>query len=286
MKEPHVRTISIGDHDIEYLEYDGEGPVIIMLHATGFLPWLWHPIARRLGGEYRIIAPYFCDHREAEPEDGGLSWMILAEDICELCSRLKLENPFMVGHSMGATILTLANASLGLKASGLAAFEPIYLPEQVYEVDLSVEQHPLAAKSIKRRNFWEDHEQARDYLRSKKLFASWDEEVLELYLEHGMISREEGGLSLACHPRKEASLFLGGSHRNPWPLLKKLTCPVLVIEGETSGNRSFIDLQKAVSMMPEGGYRLVEGAGHLIPMEKPEESAQLISEFFGKIKNI
>jgi len=281
MNEPEIRTQNIGDHDIEYLYYEGEGPVIIMLHATGFLPWLWHPVARRLCGDYRVIAPYFCDHRDADPEAGGLSWVTLAEDLCEFCRRLELEAPLLVGHSMGATVMTLAAALHEQETRGMVFFEPIYLPEQVYEIDLAVEQHPLASKSIKRRNFWEDHDAARDYLRSKKLFAVWDEEALELYLKYGMISGDGGGLTLACHPRKEASLFMGGSHRNPWPLLEKLIGPVLVLEGETSENRAFIDLKKAASMMGQGTYRLVEGAGHLIPMEKPEESAGLIAEFFG-----
>ncbi len=281
MTEPKVCTQNIGDHDIEYLDYGGSGPVLIMLHATGFLPWLWHPVARRLCGDYRVIAPWFCDHREGEPEEGGVSWAVLAEDLCELCRRLELERPFLVGHSMGATVMTIAGAIHGQKARGMVFFEPIYLPEQVYEIDMTVDQHPLASKSIRRRNHWENHDAARDYLRSKKLFAAWDDEVLDLYLEYGMISGDTGGLTLACHPRREASLFMGGGHRNPWPLLEKLVSPVLVVEGETSENRAFIDLKKAASLIPGGEYHLVEGAGHLIPMEKPAESAELISSFFG-----
>jgi lipase len=49
----------IGDIDISYLLYEGDGPPLIFLHATGFLPWLWHPLARDLSVVYRIIAPYF-----------------------------------------------------------------------------------------------------------------------------------------------------------------------------------------------------------------------------------
>jgi len=75
---------------IEYLLYEGSGPIILFLHGTGFLPWTWHPIARRLNKEYRIIVPFFCDHRTAEPEEGGLKWKILADDLCEFCH---LENP-------------------------------------------------------------------------------------------------------------------------------------------------------------------------------------------------
>ena len=54
---PEVKKQSIGDIDIQYLSYEGEGPAVIFLHATGFLPWIWHPIARALAPSYRILAP-------------------------------------------------------------------------------------------------------------------------------------------------------------------------------------------------------------------------------------
>ncbi len=79
--QPKIRSQDIGDADLQYLFYDGSGPTIILLHATGFLPWLWHPIARELSDSFQIIAPYFCDHRETDPAKGGLSWMKLADDV-------------------------------------------------------------------------------------------------------------------------------------------------------------------------------------------------------------
>jgi hypothetical protein len=47
---PQVKTQDIGDADLTYLDYDGQGPTIMMLHATGFLPWLWDATARALSG--------------------------------------------------------------------------------------------------------------------------------------------------------------------------------------------------------------------------------------------
>src|SRR5208337_3491529 len=87
---PKVLTQDIGDADLSYLLYEGEGPPIVLLHATGFLPWLWHPIARELAPGRQVIAPYFCDHRESDPEKGGLNWLTVAQDLAELCKRLGL----------------------------------------------------------------------------------------------------------------------------------------------------------------------------------------------------
>jgi lipase len=278
--QPEIRYADITGSRIEYLYYDGDGPVIIMLHATGFLPWLWHPIAKRLAGSCKIIAPYFCDHRHNEPEDGGVSWLVLAKDLCDLCQTLEIEKPLLAGHSMGATVITIANAIYGSPAEKIIMIEPIYLPEHIYSAGLTVEQHPLASKAIRRRNKWVNRDEALEYLRSKPLFASWNSEALELYLNYGMVPGASGGLTLNCSPRRETALFMGGLSYNPWPLLHKITSPTLILEGEKSGNRSYIDLKKAASLMQYGTYRLVEGAGHLIPMEKPGETANIFKEFF------
>lgn len=278
---PLIKREKIDDSiAIEYLLYEGNGPTILFLHGTGFLPWLWHPIARRLNDEFRIIAPFLCDHRDAEPEEGGLKWKILADDFCEFCHRLDIRDPYLVAHSMGATVTTIAASIDPALAQKMILMEPIFLPEQRYSTSISVNQHPLASKSIKRRNEWKDRNEAREYLMARALYNSWDAEVLDLFLQHGMVENNTGGIRLACSPRREASVFMGGLHYNPWPLLSGIQCPVLVLEGAESENRSFIDLRKAASLFPQGEYRLLEGIGHTIPMEIPEEIAMIIREFY------
>ena len=278
---PQILTQDIGDVDLSYLSYDGDGPTLILMHATGFLPWLWHPIARELAPSFRIIAPYFCDHRETDPEQGGLSWMTIAEDLAIFCERLDIQDAALVGHSMGATVLMLSHVSFGLSARGIIMIEPIFLPEDFYTIKITVDEHPLASKSIKRRNSWQDKTEAIHYLKGRSLFRKWDEEMLELYIRYGMREGDSGGLTLACSPKREASLFMGGMHFDPWPLIPKVKCPALIIEGQESDNRAYIDLKTATSLLPNGTYKLVEGAGHLIPMEKPGEITGIIREFFG-----
>ena len=276
---PETLSVNIGDTDLQYLYYHGKGRVVILLHATGFLPWLWHPIARELSGEYRVIAPYFCDHRETDPIKGGLSWMKLAEDLCQLCEKLNIASPVLVGHSMGATVMTIAEATHGPRAAGMILIEPIFLPQDFYKLKLRVDDHPLASQSIRRRNLWEDTTAAKAYLRNKGMFKHWDEEFLDLYIQHGMVEESSGGLELTCSPEKEASLFMGGLGYDPWPMLPKISCPTLVLEGQNSENRQFIDLKTGAEELPNGSYRLIADAGHLIPMEKPKETIQFVSGF-------
>ena len=104
--------------------------------------------------------------------------------------------------------------------------------------------------------------------------------MLEIYIEHGMEKTPGGELMLICHPEKEASLFMGGNHFNPWPVMQNINCPVCLVEGELSENRMIIDLARAAEVFPDAELVQVEGAGHLIPMEKPGETFSLIKDFF------
>lgn len=281
---PETRFQDIGDVELQYLDYAGGEPAIILLHATGFLPWLWHPVARRLAGTHRVLAPYFCDHRVAELDDGGLHWMTLAEDMARFSAGLGIEKPVLVGHSMGGTVMTFAEANFNLKAAGLILIEPIFFPEDYYRVQVQVEDHPLAGKSLRRRNQWEDAAAVKAYLKSKPLFAQWEEEFLDLYIEHGTVPKQDFGLELTCPPPREAALFMGGMHYDPWPLLPKVQCPVLVLEGDRSANRSFIDLEKAAAEFPHGRFQRMADAGHLLVMEKPKEVLGLIKAFIALVR--
>ena len=280
---PKVLLQDIGDVDLSYLLYEGDGPTIVLMHATGFLPWLWHPIARELAPRWRVIAPYFCDHRDSDPEKGGLNWLTIAQDLANFCKGLGLDRPAMAGHSMGATVITLANAAFDLDVRGLILIEPIFLPEDFYKAQITIDLHPLASKAIRRRDTWSDPVEAHAYLRSKAMFKNWDNEMLDLYVEYGMKNLDAGGLQLACSPKREASLFMGGMQYDPWPLLPNVTCPTLILEGEESENRAFIDLKKAASAFKQATYRMVNGAGHLIPQEKPTETIEIIRDFFGPL---
>lgn len=278
--QPQILTQEVGDADLQYLHFAGAPPTVICLHATGFLPWLWLPIARELTDKCQIIAPYFCHHRDTDPEKGGLSWMLLAEDLVKMCKALEIQRPYFVGHSMGATIALLANHLMNNSAEKMVLIEPILLPEEIYEVEFGVEDHSLASKSIKRRNHWKDREEARTYFKSKALFENWDDEMLDLYVEHGTCDHTEDGVTLACSPRREASLFMGSRHYNPWPLLSEVACPTKIIAGGNSEYESFIDLKRIAKTIPEGTYTSVEGAGHLVTMENPKAISGLIRDHF------
>jgi lipase len=283
---PALQFQDVDGARLPYLGFPGNAsaPHMVFVHATGFLPWLWQPIIEKFVPASQAWAPFICDYRSCNPESGGLSWEVISRDLSTFCRLQQIHRPLVIGHSMGATVSAIAAAGYGVEPRGLILIEPIFLPEEIYSMKPDVNKHPLASRSIKRTNSWSDEKEAWSYLKSRPLFANWDERVLRLYLEYGMQRQQEGDLKLTCSPENEAAMFMGGWDINPWPLLAKLACPVLVIEGELTENKGFVDVQRAVSLLPRGEYKSIAGAGHLIPMQKPDELAQIIQEFDQRIK--
>ena len=279
---PPLAMHDVGGVELPFLYYEGEAPPLLFVHATGFLPCLWHPIIEEIKPHKEAWAPYICNYRDCHPEK-GLGWDIIARDLISFCSSQNITDNLAIGHSMGATVLTVASALFGMQPRGMILIEPIFLPEEFYSMDIKLKDHPLASQSIKRKNSWQDETTALAYLKSKSLFAGWDEQMLQFYLKYGMEKQAAGDLKLACSPRNEAALFMGGKTTNPWPLLKLLTCPVLILEGEKSGNKAFVDLPRAVSMLQDGRYLSIPDAGHLVPMQKPRKIVQIINDFLAEV---
>jgi lipase len=282
---PRRLTQSIGEAEIKYLLYGGPGKTLILLQATGFPPELWHPIAQDLSGFYRIIVPSYYDHREAMSSNEGISWLLLAQDLKAFCDALQIKKPLIVGHSMGGTVAAISKGVCGLEVGRMILIEPIILIEDLYRIPFTTQDHPLASKSIKRLSHWPDESDLRQYLASKDLFKNWDREMLELYIRYGFRKDPSGAIQLNCSPTKEAALFMGGMKANPWPILPKILCPVQVLEGESSENRVFVELEKASYLMPQGSYALIGGVGHLMPMERPQKVTQIIRNFFPEVKH-
>lgn len=69
---PQGGKVRLANTDLSYLEWTAVGEPLVLLHATGMHPWLWHPIVMKLWPKYRIVAPYLCDHRKVDPDQGGV----------------------------------------------------------------------------------------------------------------------------------------------------------------------------------------------------------------------
>jgi len=274
-------TVDADGTAIHYLDWEGSGPPLILIHATGFLGALWRPIAERLADRFRVIAIDQRGHGDSDAPASGYTFETFARDLQRVIEALRLDRPLAAGHSAGgSTIVVHAAAHPGV-ISRAVLIEPI-LPRPDWFTDPPPEGRTnasLADGARKRRAVWRDAGEAFASYRKKETFRTWREDVLRCYVEEGMRRRDDGRVELKCSPEVEGLFFDAVRGPDFWSLLPEVRCPALFLWGGESHLHGR-GLGAAADAVPNGRNVIVPGATHFLPQERPDEVARLMQEYF------
>ena len=88
----------------------GEGPTVVVLHGLFGAGRNWTQMAQALAAHHRVILPDARNHG-ASPWSESMSYPDMAQDVAALIEREGLQQPVVIGHSMGGkTAMALALA--------------------------------------------------------------------------------------------------------------------------------------------------------------------------------
>jgi pimeloyl-ACP methyl ester carboxylesterase len=266
---------------IHYLRWGGDGPPVLLNHATGFLAALWGPVAERLAeAGYTVYAPDARGHGDSEKPEAtweNYDWHRFADDMEAFLEHLGLRGIPLIGHSMGAGVgLFVAGHNPGLFAR-IVAIEPIAMPGSVPMDERRREE--MAAGARRRRMVFGSREEMIEQYRSRDTFKRCTEEALRLYAEEGTFQRDDGQVELKCSGAIEGEVFASSSTLNIWSMLPDLEAPVLVIRGEHTEGFLGMVAQQVSERVRNGSLLTIADAGHLVPMERPDAVADEVIAF-------
>lgn len=268
-------------------DFGGDGPVLHFAHANAYPIKSYSHFLQLLTDAFRVIGMNQRPMWREEVPDGFDDWGVLADDLITALEQFGNGPVFGVGHSMGAIATLIASYRRPDLFHKIILIEPVILAEPVYGhmAKMSVEErasvNPMMSIAAKRRNTWETKEQAKEYFESKAFFQKFSIEAQQDYLKHGVVVREQGGFELAYRREWEARIY--GTTGNPWPFLADMKVPCLIVRAEHSdvvrSEEEWLEIQeRAVGTV----CKQFDGAGHMLPMEKPEGMQQLIKDFLGQ----
>jgi len=266
-----------GGISIAVRSWPGEGdPAFSFVHATGFCKEVWIPVIEELHGrgvELPMLAWDQRGHGDSEVSSPPFDWWDLARDALAVIG----PRPVMgVGHSSGAAALVMAAVLDPSRFQALVLVEPIIFPPPfVRPVD-----HPLAEAARRRRAIFSNLAEVRDHFSSRPLFAGWDPRALEGFLRGGLRSADQGW-ELKCRPEVEAEFYLGAAVHGAWDRLPELDLPVLVVAGSDSTSHPPEVVAELIGRIPGARAVVVEGAGHMVPMQRPSELAAIVAGLLG-----
>ncbi|WP_293662469.1 alpha/beta hydrolase [Rhodoferax sp. OV413] len=187
---------------------------------------------------------------------------------------------WLAGHSMGGFLSLMAAAKHPELARGVVLIDsPLVGGWRSKVVGLAkttqlVGSVSPGAVSRKRRYQWPDAAAALEHFRHKKMFARWDPQVLQDYINDFPL--DGSGKRVLAFERDVETAVYNTLPDNLDKLLKRhpVKCPVTFIGGSHSEElrRVGMDLSAKVS---QGRIMMLDGS-HLFPMEKPLTTAAAI----------
>lgn len=282
---PSTDGVVVSAHD-----FGGDGPLLVLCHATGFCGAIWAPIAHALTDRFHCVSLDFRGHgRSVRPEGLDLAWTGMAQDLLAVIDEFRRrrgegvgDTVFAAGHSMGGAAIVLAELARPGTITKAWALEPILFPtpEDVErdEHGIIVHQSPLVAGARRRRAEFESRDAAYERYASRPPFSDVDPDVLRIYVDEGFADLADGSVRLRCEPESEASTFehsLCGAFEH----LDEIDVPFLVA-ASGDGQPPALVVDEVVSRNPRFVRWEYPDLTHFAPLEDPGRIAADIGRWF------
>lgn len=259
-------------------------PDIVFMHATGFNARTYRALLAPLGERFHVLALDARGHGLTQLPAGVFgytSWRRHRDDLIAVLEHFTAPVT-LAGHSMGATVSLLTAGKRTDLVAGLALIEPVILPSAAYamaELPLGplMQRYamPLARGAAARRAAFPDRQSAVNAFTGRGVFKTFPEDVITDYVADGLVEDGKGGFKLACRPVFEAATYCAHRH-DPWGALRKITDPLVLLRAERGSTILEASMHRVASIKPDARVATVEGAGHMLPMERPDRARAAI----------
>ncbi|HEY7954521.1 MAG TPA: alpha/beta hydrolase [Polyangia bacterium] len=269
------------------LEWGAEDPArdhtVILLHGFLDLAYGWVPtVEAGLGARFHVVAPDLRGHGDSDRIGAGgyYHFFDYLADLDELIRARGRKRVSLVGHSMGGSIAAYFTGTFPSRIHKLALLEGLGPPESG---DLGPERTATWIESWRRvrerpQRSYATVEEAASRLRENDRLL---DAALALELAQAGTVRGRGGRFRFKHDPLHATLgpyaFQVEAACRFW---KKITCPVLLVEGDRSDFRlAPEDDARRRACFPHAARAVVEGAGHMMQRHQPARLARLLVDF-------
>jgi pimeloyl-ACP methyl ester carboxylesterase len=265
---PRVR--GAGGVEIATYHLGGDGPPVMLLHATGFHGRCWLPMAPALTDQFNVWAIDQRGHGASgkAPDGRYQDWGVFVDDLFAVLAALGGERWRGIGHSLGGAVLLLAEQRRPGTFVELCCYEPVVLrPTQSTDgFDAPVSMSDLVRK---RRPGFGSRQEAYDNYAAKPPMSRFDPAALLAYVTYGFVDDPMGGVTLACTREDEASMYEGASLTHAWEHLPDVRPPVAVLGGGDPHDPVSRVVEAVARRLPRGGARRLERLTHFGPFEDP-----------------
>lgn len=251
------------------------------VHANGFPAGSYQALFDSFPDNINVIALDKYGHDPDYPIKNN--WQPLVEQLIHFVEQKHnfAEPVVAVGHSFGGVLSFIAACQRPDLFKGLIMIDPPVFTGSVAMIARLIKKTPLidkfspAGRAKKRRSHWPIGSNVAELFSRRTLFKNFDPRCLNDYVKHGIVKRNDQ-LELAFSAKVEANIFRD-LPTNLTSYKNKLTIPAKLIYAEQTDVCPIHYFKKFAKLNKNMHLSSVPG-GHMFPLERPEETAQLIMD--------
>jgi abhydrolase domain-containing protein 6 len=261
------KKVQVDDLSVSYLEREGPGETVVLLHGFSADKDNWVRFTRYLPRQYRVIAVDLPGHGSTT-SDWTTTYSIeyMTKGFAATVDALHLERFHLAGNSMGGYVSTLYSAAHPERVATLCLLDSagIAKPPQPSdrEIALSHGINPLVPRTR------EDFSETLKYVFYKQPFLPWP--ALDVM----------GARQLARGPFNEK---VWGDYHSHWVdvtgIMKEIRMPVLIMWGDRDRVTHISSMSVFQQGIPQARTVVFKDCGHMPMVEIPKESASVYASF-------
>jgi abhydrolase domain-containing protein 6 len=268
-----LKTLRVGQQKIAYLEREGRGETIVLLHGFAANKDTWLRFVRYLPKQYRVLVIDLAGHgdrSQAGQMETPLDVDHLQADFSRIIDRLGGDHFHLAGNSLGGYVATFyARENLHkLITLGLFASAGVWPPKASdFQLALEKGSNPLLVDSP------QDFDELMDLVFYEKPWMPWP---VKSVLERELIKKYDFYKKMwddIWNNRKDVTAFL-----------PEIKIPVFLLWGDKDRILDVSSVAVYQEYLPDVQTQIIEDCGHALIVEKPEESAKAYTKFLMNIE--
>jgi pimeloyl-ACP methyl ester carboxylesterase len=276
---------------IPFLGFGKSGSPLVFLHANGYPPECYRPLLTKLAQHYRVRAMVQRPLWEGSDPNKIDDWRPLTDDFLRFLDENPSEPPIVIGHSMGGIVALRAAIRHPERIRKLVLLDPVLFPpwhiirwNVIRALGLGHRLHWLIPTAKARRRTFDDLDRLFKGYRRKDVFKYMDDESLRAFISGIATLDGAGGYRLSYSPEWEIRIYYTGIWHDLdlWKDLRTLKTPMMIIRGAETDTFFEATGQRVVRTNPAVQVETVQKSTHLVPMECPQETFELIQKFLAQ----
>ncbi len=243
---------------------EGEGPTLVLLHGVGLSHSIWNPVVRELVPKFRVLAPDLRGHgKSPTPEGSTFSFAELEGDVLRLLDTKRVDSAYLVGHSGGALLALRLALDHPQRVRGL-----VMISGAAY-----TDSHTRAISQRWTDTYEKDGADAFGLRLLKDLYyPDWIEAHLDFADQvRAAVRHQDFG------PAKRWSQAM--SKFDEKARVPTITIPTLIVQAMDDQVVDASHGRILRQSIPGAQIRILAETGHMVPLERPKETAEAIWSF-------